>query len=64
VPCLGQVNAKVGGGMWQIRVEIRGAYAVLVGGPEGKRPFGKPRHRWEDNIKMDLIEVGWSHGPD
>jgi hypothetical protein len=50
--------------MWQIRVEIRGAYAVLVGGPEGKRPFGKPRHRWEDNIKMDLIEVGWSHGPD
>ena len=27
--------------------------------PEGKRPFGKPRHRWEDNIKMDLQELGW-----
>jgi hypothetical protein len=31
----------------------------LVGKPEGKRPLGKPRHRWEDNIKMDLQEVGW-----
>ena len=33
-------------------------YRVLVGKPEGKRPFGKPRRRWEDNIKMDLQEVG------
>ena len=33
-------------------------YRVLVGNPEGKRPFGRPRHRWEDNIKMDLQEVG------
>jgi len=32
---------------------------VLVGKPEGKRPLGTPRHRWEDNIKMDLQEVGW-----
>jgi hypothetical protein len=32
----------------------RGAYRVLVGKPEGKRPFGRPRHRWDDNIKMDL----------
>ena len=38
--------------------ERRGVYRVLVGTPEGKRPFGRPRHRWEDNIKMDLQEVG------
>jgi hypothetical protein len=36
--------------------EGRGAYRVLVGRPEGKRPLGRPRHRWEDNIKMDLRE--------
>ena len=35
-----------------------GVYAVLVGKPEGKRPFGRPSHRWEDNFKMDLQEVG------
>jgi len=39
--------------------ERRGIYRVLVGKPEGKRPLGRPRHRWEDNIKMDLQEVGW-----
>jgi hypothetical protein len=39
--------------------ERRGAYRALVGKPEGGRPLGKPRHRWEDNIKMDLREVGW-----
>jgi hypothetical protein len=33
-------------------------HRVLVGKPEGKRPLGRPRHRWEDNIKMDLQEVG------
>jgi hypothetical protein len=33
-------------------------YIVLVGTPEGKRPFGRPRHRWEDNINIDLHEVG------
>jgi hypothetical protein len=38
--------------------EGRGAYRVLVGRPEGKRPLGRPRHRWEDNIKMDLGEIG------
>jgi hypothetical protein len=38
--------------------EQRGVYRVLVGEPEGKRPFGRPRRRWEDNIKMDLQEVG------
>jgi len=37
--------------------EKRGAYRVLVGKPEGKRPLGRPRRRWEDNIKMDLQEV-------
>jgi hypothetical protein len=38
--------------------EGRGVYRVLVGKPEGKRPLGRPRHRWEDNIKVDLQEVG------
>ena len=38
--------------------EERGVYRVLVGKPEGKIPLGRPRHRWEDNIKMDLQEVG------
>ena len=38
--------------------EGRGVYRVLVGKPEGKRPLGRPRHRWDDNIKMDLQEVG------
>ena len=33
-------------------------HRVLVGKPEGKRPLGRPRHKWEDNIKMDLQEVG------
>jgi len=38
--------------------ERRGVYRVLVGKPDGKRPLGRPRRRWEDNIKMDLQEVG------
>jgi hypothetical protein len=38
--------------------EGRGMYRVLVGKPEGKKPLGRPRRRWEDNIKMDLREVG------
>ena len=38
--------------------ERRGVYRILVGKPEGKRPLGRPRLRWEDNIKMDLEEVG------
>jgi len=36
----------------------RGVYTVLVGKPEGKRPLGRPRRRWENNIRMDLQEVG------
>jgi hypothetical protein len=38
--------------------EERGVHRVLVGKPEGKRSLGRPRHRWENNIKMDLQEVG------
>jgi len=38
--------------------EGRDVYRILVGKPEGKRPLGRPRRRWEDNIKMDLQEVG------
>ena len=38
--------------------EGRGVHRGLVGKPEGKRPLGRPRRRWEDNIKMDLQEVG------
>ena len=43
--------------MWRI-CGVEGVHRVLVGKPEGKRPLGRPRHRWEDNIKMDLQEVG------
>jgi hypothetical protein len=39
----------------------RGAYRVLVGKPEGRRPLRRPRRRWEDNIKVDIREVGWGH---
>jgi hypothetical protein len=39
--------------------EGTGAYRILVGRPEGRRPLGRPRCRWEDNIKMDLQEVRW-----
>jgi hypothetical protein len=39
--------------------EKRNAYRLLVGKPEGKRPLGRPRRRWVDNIRMDLEEVGW-----
>jgi hypothetical protein len=40
--------------------EKRNVYRLLVGKPEGKRPLGRPRRRWIDNIKMDLGEIGWS----
>ena len=46
------------GGVRGTNGEGRGVHKVLVRKPEGKRPFGRPRHRWEDNIKMDLQEVG------
>jgi hypothetical protein len=41
--------------------EERGVYRVLVGKPEGRRPLGRPRRRWVDNIRMDLQEVGCGH---
>ena len=47
----------MGGSVAQM-VGRRGIYRVLLGKPEGKRPFGRPRRRWEDNIKMELKEVG------
>ena len=42
--------------------QFRNAYRVLVGKPESKRPLGRPRHKWEDNIKMDLKEMGCDLG--
>jgi hypothetical protein len=39
--------------------EKRNAYRILVEKPEGKRPLGRPRRRWVDNIEMDLREIGW-----
>jgi hypothetical protein len=44
--------------MWHAWGEGRSVYRVLVGEPEGKRPLGRPRRRWEDNIGMDLREIG------
>ena len=44
--------------MWRVWVRRRGVYRVLVGKPEGRRPPGRPRRRWVDNIRMDLQEVG------
>jgi hypothetical protein len=40
-------------------MEKRNAYRLLVAKPEGKRPLGRPRRRWVDNIGIDLVEVGW-----
>jgi len=42
--------------------EKRGAYRIWVGRPEGRRPLGRPRLSWEDNIKVDLEELGLGHG--
>jgi hypothetical protein len=49
---------EMGGACGTYGRERRGVYKVLLGKPEGKRPLGRPRSRWEDNIKMDLQEVG------
>jgi hypothetical protein len=48
------------GGTCSTDGEKRNAYRLLVGKPEGRRPLGRPRRRWVDNIRMDLVEVGWS----
>ena len=42
--------------------ERRGAYRIWVGRPEGRRPLGRPRLRWEDNIKVELEDLGLGHG--
>ena len=51
---------------WAVHVarmaEIRGVFGVSVGRPVGIRPLRTPRRRWEDNIKVDIQEVGWMHG--
>jgi hypothetical protein len=44
--------------------EDRKSYKALVGKPEGKRPLGRPRCRWEDGIRIDLKEIGWGGGVD
>jgi hypothetical protein len=49
------------GGPCSTNGEKRNAHRLLVGNPEGKRPLGRPRRRWVDNIRMDLGEVGWGH---
>jgi hypothetical protein len=47
------------GGACNTNGEKRNAFRILVGKPEGKRPLGRPRRMWLDNIKMDLREIGW-----
>ena len=47
--------------MWRVWVRRGGVYRVLVGKPEGRRPLGRPRRRWVDNIRMDLQEVGYGY---
>jgi hypothetical protein len=42
--------------------EGRNVYRILVGRPEGKRPLGRSRRRWEDGVKMDIREIGWGGG--
>jgi len=39
--------------------EMRNVYSILVGKPEGKKPLRRPTHRWEDNVRLDLREMGW-----
>jgi hypothetical protein len=53
---------KLRGMRWAGHVARMGERGVLVGKPEGKRPLGRPRRRWEGNIKMDLQEVGGGRG--
>jgi hypothetical protein len=48
---------EVGGSCSAYGGERRGVYRILVGKPEGKRPLGRPRCRWEDNIKMDFLDL-------
>jgi hypothetical protein len=54
-----QIEEDEMGGACSMNAEKRNAYRLLVGKPERKRPLGRPRRRWVDNIRMDLGEVGW-----
>jgi len=55
-------SRRMGGAGYVARMgEERGVYKVLVGKPEGKRPLGRPRHRWVENIWTDLQEVGYGY---
>jgi hypothetical protein len=54
------LGGRTGSQMGQARTgEVRNTYNILVWIPEGKRPLRKPRHRWEDNIKMDVMKIGF-----
>jgi hypothetical protein len=59
-----QIEKKEMGGHVARVVERRGTLRNLVENPEGKRPLGRSRRRWEDNIKMDLQSGMWGHGLD
>jgi hypothetical protein len=48
-------------GVYSTHGAKRTAYRILVGKPEGKRPLGRPRRRWENNIRMDLRGIGWGN---
>jgi hypothetical protein len=54
-----QIEKNEMGGACSTMGEKSGAYRILVGRPEGRRSLGRPRRGWEDNIKMDLQDVGW-----
>jgi hypothetical protein len=54
-----QIKENEMGRACSLNVETRNAYRIFVGKPEGRRPLGRPAHRWLDNIKMDLGEIGW-----
>jgi hypothetical protein len=54
-----KIKKNVMGGACRTCGGTRGAYRVLVGRPEGKKPLGRPRRRWEDKIKMNIQGVGW-----
>jgi hypothetical protein len=56
-----QVEEDEMGGPYSTNGEKRNAYRLFVGKPEGKRPLGRPRCRWVDNIRMDLGEMGWGN---
>jgi len=55
-----QVEKKEMGGAYSTYGEEEWCIKILVGKPDGKRPFGRPTHRWEDNIMKNIQEVGWA----